>query len=278
MFGVVAMSAVVIAASRVSGSIVETGSHIDSPRPAAPDTSAREIALRAAARARLIESYLPIARSAARRYGGRGEPLADLMQVATIGLIKAVDRFDASRGVPFASYAIPTILGEIKRHFRDTTWHVRVPRRLQELRLQLVTATEELTHALNRVPTTAELAVRLDVDEDSVVAALCCPYAYRALSVDQSSPGGGGEGLRLVDTLGGLDPDLEAVDDRHALRSCLAGLTERDRYIIALRFIAGKTQLQIAADVGVSQMQVSRLLARALTRLRETMLADAEAR
>jgi RNA polymerase sigma-B factor len=231
---------------------------------------------RVVVRARAIEWYLPIAVYLARRFAGRGEPLADLTQVAVIGLIKAVDRFDANRGVAFASYAMPTILGEIKRHFRDTAWTVRVPRRLQELTLQLSTVTEDLAHVLHRPPTTAELAARLGVSQRDVLAARRCAYAYRPLSFEQPAPDS--EGLRLIDSLGGPDPGIDAVDNRDALRlrQRLAELPERDRRIIALRFYAEMSQAQIAAAIGVSQMHVSRLLARSLTRLREAMLADAD--
>jgi RNA polymerase sigma-B factor len=230
---------------------------------------------RVALRARAIEWYLPMTVYLARRFDGRGEPLADLTQVAVIGLIKAVDRYDANRGVEFVSYATPTILGEIKRHFRDMTWHVRVPRRLQELKLQLSPATEDLAHVLHRTPTTAEMATRLGVRHREVLAARHCASAYRPLSFEQPTPDT--EDLRLVDSLGRPDPEIEAVDDRETIRVGLAELPERERHVITLRYFADMTQAQIAADIGVSQMQISRLLARSLTRLREAMLADADA-
>jgi RNA polymerase sigma-B factor len=223
-------------------------------------------------RARAIEWYLPLAVYLARRFGGRGEPMADLTQIAVVGLIKAVDRYDAGRGVEFASYAIPTILGEIKRHFRDTVWSVRVPRRLQELKLHLSAVTEELAHALHRSPTTAELATRLGVSPGDVQAARRCAGAYRPLSFEQSSSDVGD--LRLIDLLGGPDPGIEAVDRREALRRRLDELPARERRIIGLRYFAEMTQAQIAADVGVSQMQVSRLLTQTLSRLHTGMLAD----
>jgi RNA polymerase sigma-B factor len=219
---------------------------------------------RSALRAQVIEWHLPLAVYLASRYRGRGEPLEDLSQVAFIGLIKAVDRFDVQREVPFASYATPTILGELKRHFRDATWGVRVPRLLQELRLHLTMATEDLTHALRRPPTAHELARRLGVSDANVVAAQEAGSAYRPLSFQQPSPRGE---LLLIDSLGRADPGIEAVDARETLRQRLADLPARDRRIIGLRFFAELTQAQIAADIGISQMQVSRLLASALTRL-----------
>ena len=229
---------------------------------------------RVAVRTQVIEWYLPMATYLARRFASRGEPLADLTQVAVIGLIKAVDRYDPRRGVPFASYAIPTIVGQIKRHFRDAGWTVRVPRQLQELRLHLVSVTEDLTHALLRSPTTAELAVLLGVSQGDVLAARRSANAYRPLSVEQ--PASGSEGPRLLDSLGGSDAGIEAVDRRETIRAGLAGLPARERRIIVLRYYADMTQTQIAAEIGVSQMHVSRLLAQTLARLRERMLADTD--
>jgi RNA polymerase sigma-B factor len=225
-----------------------------------------------AARGRVIESYLPMAVHAARRYSGRGEPLADLVQVAVIGLMKAVDRFDADRGVAFASYAMPTIFGEIKRHFRDTTWTVRVPRSAQELNAQVAIVREDMAHRLYRMPTTPEIAARLHVSERDVLSAQRSAHAYRPLSFEQVSPYG--EGLRLGDSLGDLDEQIEVVSDRETLRLCLSVLSEREQRIIGLRFFAGMTQLQIADDIGVSQMQISRLLTRSLAHLRDVMLDD----
>lgn len=223
-------------------------------------------------RSRVIESYLPLAMHAARRYIGRGEPLSDLTQVAVIGLMKAVDRFDSSRGVPFASYAMPTILGEIKRHFRDMTWTVRVPRSAQELNAQIVIARDDLAQELHRMPRTIEVAIRLSVSEREVVAAQMSAYAYRPLSFDQPSPHG--DGLVLGDSLGEVDSRLDGVSDREALRVCVAALPQREQRIIGMRFFDGMTQLQIATAVGLSQMQVSRLLTRSLAHLREVMLND----
>jgi RNA polymerase sigma-B factor len=227
---------------------------------------------RARVRARVIEWYLPMSVYLARRFGGRGELLDDLRQVAAVGLIKAVDRFDPARGGDFASYAMPTIIGEIKRHFRDKTWAVRVPRRLQELKLRLPAVTEELLQTLRRVPTGAELAQRLGISECDMVSAQLSANAYRPFPIDRGSSGG--PQLRAVDRLGGPDPDLEAVDTRTTLRGLLAGLPVRERRILAMRFEADMTQTQIAAAVGVSQMQVSRLLAKSLAQLREALLTE----
>jgi RNA polymerase sigma-B factor len=229
---------------------------------------------RAVIRAQIIEWYLPMAGFLARRFTGRGEPLTDLTQVAVIGLIKAVDRYDPVRGVEFANYAVPTITGEIKRYFRDVTWTVRVPRRLQELKQQLAQVTEDLAHLLHRSPTTAELAARLGVSQADVSAAQHSAHAYRPSSFDQPVPGN--RDLRLGDSLGGADAGLDAVDRHETLRVILAGLPPRERRIITLRFFSGMTQTQIAAEIGVSQMHVSRLLTQIMTRLRAGMLGDAE--
>jgi RNA polymerase sigma-B factor len=224
-----------------------------------------------AVRAEVIEWFLPLAVHLARRFSGRGEPLADLTQVAVIGLIRAVDRFDPDRGVPFACYATPTIVGSIKRHFRDSTWGVRVPRQMQELMPQLGAATEELAQALQRSPTTVELAARLDVRPEDVRAARLSANAYRPISIDRPL---GRDGSGLIDVVGDLDPRIDAADSHEALRLGLAALPARDRRIIGLRFFANMTQTQIGAELGISQMHVSRLLTKALAQLRAAMLTD----
>jgi RNA polymerase sigma-B factor len=224
-------------------------------------------------RARVIEWYLPMSVYLARRFGGRGELLDDLTQVAAVGLIKAVDRFDPARGVDFASYAVPTILGEIKRHFRDVTWAVRVPRRLQELKLRMPAVTEELLHALHRAPTTAELAERLGISPGDMVSAQLSANAYRPFSIDRGSSVRAD--LRPEDWLGGPDPDLEAVDDRTTLRGLRARLPIREQRILAMRFEQEMTQTQIAAAIGISQMHVSRLLLKSLTRLHDDLISGA---
>ncbi|MEU3453439.1 SigB/SigF/SigG family RNA polymerase sigma factor [Micromonospora sp. NPDC006766] len=222
---------------------------------------------RPALRNQVIEAWLPLANHLAARYGGRGEPAGDLAQTAALGLIKAVDRFDASRGVDFAGFAIPTILGEIKRHFRDRTWSIRVPRRLQELRLRISEANGSLTQALNRAPTVADIAAHLDLTEEEVLEGLEGARAYNAVSL--STPiGDGDSATELGDTLGTEDNEYELAELRASLGPALATLDEREQKILTLRFYGNLTQSEIAARVGVSQMHVSRLLARALTTLR----------
>lgn len=224
----------------------------------------------------LVTMHLALVHHLARRFRDRGEPHDDLVQVGTIGLIKAVDRFDPDRGVEFSTYATPTVLGEIKRHFRDKGWSVRVPRRLQELRMSIVRETGELTQELGRSPTVKELATRLDLSEDAVLEALDAAQSYSALSIDGT--GGGGsedEGAALVDTLGTDDSALEHVEYRETLRPLLAALPQRERQIVILRFFHNKTQSQIAHEVGVSQMHVSRLLGKSLATLRSAMGPDA---
>jgi RNA polymerase sigma-B factor len=228
---------------------------------------------RIAVRAEVIEWFLPLAVQLARRFSGRGEPLADLTQVAVIGLIRAIDRFDPDRGVPFACYATPTIVGSIKRHFRDSTWSVRVPRQMQELIPQVGAATEELAQVLQRSPTTVELAARLDVTPADVRAARLGANAYRPIAFDRPL-GWDGAGACLIDVLGDLDPRIDAADSHEALRQGLAELPVRDQRIIELRFFADMTQTQIGVELGISQMHVSRLLTKALAHLRAAMLTD----
>jgi len=228
-------------------------------------------AARARARARLIELYLPLAEYLARRFRNRGEPQDDLNQVANVGLIKSVDGFDPTRGAAFTSYAIPMIVGELKRHFRDKGWDVRVPRRLQELRLEISKISGDLAQELGRSPTVADLAKKLGVGEEEIIEGIESGHAYRALSIN--APTGGEEaGAELADLLGGIDRDLEAVDDRESLRPLIAQLPEREQKIIAMRFFGNMTQTQIAERLGISQMHVSRLLAHALTHLRGALL------
>ncbi|AGL17307.1 SigB/SigF/SigG family RNA polymerase sigma factor [Actinoplanes sp. N902-109] len=221
---------------------------------------------RSRVRDRAIEAWMPMARHLANRYAGRGEPLDDLVQVATIGLIKAVDRFEADRGVEFAGFAIPTIIGEIKRHFRDRTWSIRVPRRLQELRLAITAANTNLTHTLGRAPTVADIAAYLEVTEEEVLEGLEGARAYNATSL--STPISADGNTELGDTLGGEDSEYELAETRVALGPALAALDERERKIITLRFYGNLTQSQIAEQIGISQMHVSRLLTKALTKLR----------
>lgn len=226
-------------------------------------------------RDRAIEWYLPLAGHLARRFFRRGEQSDDLVQVATVGLIKAVDGYNPARGVEFTSYAVPTIVGELKRHFRDHGWSVRVPRRLQELKLAIGNATGPLGQRLGRSPTVADLAEHLDVSTDDVIEGMSTSQAYAAMSL--SAPVGTVEDgeLQLQDLLGADDPELATVDDRATLRPLLDQLPDRQRRIVVLRFFGNLTQSQIAERIGVSQMHVSRLLARSLTTLRQNLATAA---
>lgn len=212
-------------------------------------------------RDRVVESHLGLVEHLARRYTDRGEPYDDLVQVGTIGLLKAVDRFDPAMGPSFAAYAVPTILGEIRRHFRDRGWAVRVPRRLQELTRTLAAARASLTQELGRAPTVDELATRAGVDAEAVLEGLESAGAYATVPLDADHDAGGAH--LAVD-----DSGLEGVENREALRPLLERLPARERRILALRFVRGMSQSEIATDVGISQMHVSRLLARTLGTLR----------
>ena len=223
-------------------------------------------------RERAIEAWLPLAQHLARRYGHRGDLADDLQQVAVVGLIKAVDRFAADRGVEFAGFAVPTVVGELKRYFRDRTWAVRVPRRLQELRLTIAAANAELTHLLGRSPTVADVAAHLAVTEEEVLEGLEGAYAYHATSL--STPVGADGDRTLGDTLGGLDGGFELTEMRVALGPALALLDERSRTILSMRFYGNRSQAEIGEELGISQMHVSRLLARALAVLRREILGD----
>jgi RNA polymerase sigma-B factor len=223
------------------------------------------------ARDDLVALHLPLVEHLARRFAGRGEPLDDLVQVGTIGLIKSVDRFDLERGVEFSTYATPTVVGEIKRHFRDKGWAVRVPRRLQELRLSLGAATEDLSHSLGRAPTVAELAARLSLSQEEVLEGLESANAYSTVSLDSGTETDDGPAA-MLETMGVEDDALEGVEYRESLRPLLAQLAPRERQILMLRFSRNMTQSQIAAEVGISQMHVSRLLGRTLAQLRIGLL------
>jgi RNA polymerase sigma-B factor len=221
----------------------------------------------------LVEGHLPLVEYLARRFAGRGEPLDDLVQVATIGLIKAVDRFDPERGVEFSTYATPTIAGEVKRHFRDKGWAVRVPRRLQELKLALTRATADLTQKLGRAPTIAELAQNLALSEEEILEGLESAHAYSTVSLD-APDSDDDAGPAVADSLGMVDDALEGVEYRESLKPLLEALPPREKRILVLRFFRGMTQSQIASELGISQMHVSRLLARTLAQLREGLLAE----
>lgn len=221
----------------------------------------------------LVRLNMPLVTSLARRFQNRGEPLDDLEQVAVVGLLHAIDRFDTRRGVAFSTFATPTIAGEIKRYFRDHGWMVRVPRTLQEMRLQLTATTPILSQELGRSPTVAELATRLGVDEAVVVEGLAAGNAYSALSLDLPT-GGDSDEPALADGLGSEETAYEFIDDCVSLGPLLQGLPERERRILHLRFFEDMTQTEIAERVGISQMHVSRLLSRTLSTLRAGMAQE----
>jgi RNA polymerase sigma-B factor len=218
----------------------------------------------ATARDQLAEEMLPLARALAGRYAGRGEPLDDLVQVACIGIMKAIDGFDLSREVRFSSYATPTVLGEIKRHFRDRTWALHVPRGTQELQLKVTKARDELTNELGRSPTVEELGAKVEANIEDVLDALQSAQAHRTRSFDEPA----GEDSTLAESLGTSDPELGRAEIRVLLDDAFGVLSERDREILRLRFEEDMTQTEISERIGVSQMQVSRLIRQALARLR----------
>lgn len=219
------------------------------------------------AREALVERYMPLVRSLAARYAGRGEPQEDLVQVGSIGLLLAIQRFDTERQVQFTTYAVPTIVGEIQRHFRDRAWALHVPRRLKELSVRLTRTVEAKTAELGRAPTIAELAEATGAAEDEVVEALQTSEAYSTRSLSQPL-GREGEDETMQDVLGTDDQGFAEVEDSYLVEAGLAALDERERRIVELRFFEGLTQSEIAARVGVSQMHVSRLLRRALHQMR----------
>ncbi len=225
------------------------------------------------AREQLIEQYMSLVRSLARRYSYRGEQLEDLVQIGAIGLIKAIDRFDIERGVELTTYATPNIIGEIKRHFRDKGWSVRVPRGLQELNVQLSRLIEQLTVELSRSPTIGELAEAASVTEEEVLEALESSRAYSSLSL---SSGGGDEDddLDPLESIGTEEHMYEVSEDRAVLEPGWRVLDERERKILHLRFFEGLTQSQIAQQVGISQMHVSRLIRRSLEKIREEIAVE----
>jgi RNA polymerase sigma-B factor len=222
------------------------------------------------AREQLIERYLPLARRLARRYHHAEEPLEDLVQVASVGLIKAIDRFDVGREVVFSSYAVPTILGELKRHFRDRTWSVRVPRDLQELALRVDHAVTRLSVGGDRSPSVSQIAQAVDASHEQVLDALEAAAAYRATSLDAPRAAGPGEeaGETVADALGVQDGGFQRAEERATLEPLLGRLDLRERDVLRLRFVEDLTQSEIGERIGVSQMQVSRLIRQALARIR----------
>ena len=228
------------------------------------------------ARNTLIEMNISLVRFAAGRFRGRGDDMEDIVQTGMIGLIKAIDRFELSREVEFTSFALPYIVGEIKRFFRDTTWAVHVPRRLQELRVELAKAREELASRLDREPTVAELATLMNISEREVVEGQIAANGYNSSSLDAALTGDGPEGGEavLADFIGVEEDGLRLVEDFHSLAPLMAELSERDRQIIHMRFVEEATQAEIGEQLGCSQMHVSRLIKRIITRLREGMLGE----
>ncbi|WP_030666567.1 RNA polymerase sigma factor SigF [Streptomyces rimosus] len=221
----------------------------------------------------LVELNLALVKFAASRFRSRSEPMEDIVQVGTIGLIKAIDRFELSRGVEFPTFAMPTIVGEIKRFFRDTSWSVRVPRRLQELRLDLAKAGDELAQQLDRSPTVSELAERLGITNDEVVEGMAASNAYTASSLDAQPEEDDNEGA-LADRIGYEDHGLEGIEYVESLKPLIAELPPRDRKILSLRFVANMTQSEIGEELNISQMHVSRLLSRTLVRLRKGLMVE----
>ncbi len=220
------------------------------------------------ARTALIERFMPLARSLARRYQRSGEPLDDLVQVASVALVKAIDRYDPARGYAFSSFAVPTIAGELKRYFRDHSWTVRPPRDLQEVTLRVETALTRLTQQLDRSPTTAELAESAGLDDEQVLEALQARRGRSAISL-QTPQGDPGDAMTLGDTIGEDDPDLERAEQRAALDDLLKTVPARAREMVRLRFEEDMTQAEIGEIFGVSQMQVSRILRQTIEQLRE---------
>ena len=215
-----------------------------------------------------INRCLPLAENIARRYADRGAAFDDLLQVACIGVVNAVDRFDAEQGADFLAFAVPTVMGEVKRHFRDTTWSIRVPRRAQELALEIARAGDELVQQLGRSPRPTELAAHLDIPVDDVIDGLMARSAYAATSIDAASDDAG---RPIADRLGDDDPELARIDEFATLRTVLENLSERERRILVLRFFHAMSQSEIAKQVGVSQMHVSRILASTLRTLRSAL-------
>ncbi|MFI7002263.1 RNA polymerase sigma factor SigF [Nocardia sp. NPDC050175] len=226
-------------------------------------------------REELIGRCLPLAEHIARKFAGRGENFDDLLQVARLGLVQATDRFDVTRGSSFLAFAVPTIMGEVRRHFRDNTWSVRVPRRTKEIQLSIGVTVEALSQRLGRMPRAREIAAELDIDLVEVTRALIAGNAYQSSSIDavagddiENAP------LPLLESLGAEEPSYHLVEDYLAVRPLIEALPERERQVLIMRFFENKTQTQIADVLGVSQMHVSRILSRTLNQLREQVLRD----
>ncbi|MDX2545613.1 RNA polymerase sigma factor SigF [Streptomyces sp. WI04-05B] len=253
------------------------------PHDDAPDTAEafRKLAAlppgqqRDTLRAKIVEAWLPMANRLAGRFRSRGESLDDLRQVAALGLVKAVDRYDPELGNAFESYAVPTVTGEIKRHFRDHMWTLHVPRRVQDLRNRVRFASQDLSQTISgRRPTVAEIAEHANLTEEDVKAGLEALESFTALSLDAELPGSE-DGYSLSDALGAADPALDTVIDREAVKPRLRALPERERAILYMRFFGDMTQSRIAEQLGISQMHVSRLISRSCNRLRDQVMKDA---
>ena len=256
------------------------------PKPSAEDRAARaqedrRLLIRyhregdPAAREQLVTRFLPLARQLARRYQRGGEQLDDLIQVASLGLLKAIDRFDPARETAFSSFAVPTILGELKRHFRDKGWSVRVPRDLQELAVKVDRVADDMSRELGRAPTPAEVAQRLSVSEEDVLEAREAAHAYRAVSLDRPRSEDDEEGDSFADAFGAVDPGFGLAEDSATVERLMRVLSDREREVLRLRFVEDLTQSEIGVRVGVSQMHVSRLIRQAVAELREAAEQDA---
>ncbi|MBF6147745.1 MULTISPECIES: RNA polymerase sigma factor SigF [Nocardia] len=226
-------------------------------------------------RERIINRCLPLAEHIARKFSGRGENFEDLLQIARVGLVAAVDRFDPSQGSPFLAFAVPTVMGEVRRHFRDHTWALRVPRRIKEIQTALGPTVETLSQRLGRMPRAREIAEEMDADLGEVTQALIARNAYQTQSLDTpTSEDDSRSGNAILDTLGDVDPTFGAIDDTLTVKPLIDALPEKERYVLTMRFFGGMTQEQIAHELGCSQMQVSRILTRTLRQLREKALRD----
>jgi RNA polymerase sigma-B factor len=264
---------------------MRTLAHTKHPHDDAPDTAEAFQRLatlpegeeREAVRQDIVRAWLPMADRLAGRFRNRGESLEDLKQVAALGLVKAVDRYDPERGAAFESFAVPTITGEIKRHFRDHMWTLHVPRRVQDLRGRVRAAYQELSHTVGgRAPTVSEIAQKAGMTEEEAMAGLEALDSFTALSLDAELPGTE-DGYTLVDALGGPDPALDVVIDRESVKPRLRSLPEREQKILYMRFFRDMTQSRIAEDLGISQMHVSRLISRCCSQMREDIMRDVAA-
>jgi RNA polymerase sigma-B factor len=250
-------------------------------RPAVGQLESRELFARwqqdrdHAARDELVDRFLPLARKLARRYSGAQEPFEDLMQVASYGLLKALNRFDLDRGTAFSSFAVPTIVGELKRYFRDLGWSAHVPRRAQELALKVQSAQEKLTTRTGRSPTVAELAQYLELSIEDVLGGLEAAAAHHSCSIDLPHDDADSDSGTLADTLGEQDVGFQLVEDATTLAASMQTLSESERHVLQLRFFEDRTQREIAKRIGVSQMQISRIQRRAITTMTERTLSEA---